>query len=458
MSPGPLPPAKSPIPDRLTARASPALTGAFDVPGDKSISHRALILGALSTGETGIEGLLESDDVLRTAAALRAMGAQFDRLGPTRWRVRGRGVGGLDAPQDVLDFGNSGTGVRLMLGVLTGHPFRALVTGDDSLRSRPMGRVVDPLRQMGLEADLADGGRLPASFRGGHPVLPIAYDVPVPSAQVKSAILLAGLHAPGRTTVVEAVATRDHTERMLRSFGADLQMEKRDTGAHAITVTGEVELEGTVVVVPGDPSSAAFALVAALAVPDSDLQLSDVMLNPGRTGLLLCLKEMGARITSENVRESGGEPVADLRVSAQELTGISVPAERAPSMIDEYPILAVAAAFAKGQSRLNGLAELRVKESDRLEATARGLAACGVPVAIEGDDLIIEGQGPGGVAGGATIDAKGDHRIAMAFLVLGLGAQAPVTVTGCAMIATSFPGFVDQMTALGAIIEPEDRA
>ncbi len=440
------------IPDRLVARAGSSLAGTFTVPGDKSISHRALIFGALSRGETAITGLLEADDVLRTAGALKAMGIDVERLGPGQWRLRGAGVGGLRGPDDILDFGNSGTGVRLMMGVLAGHPFPVMVTGDESLRRRPMERVLVPLRQMGLSADLREGGRLPATLRGGDPALPIRYRVPVPSAQVKSAVLLAGLHAPGETTVIEPIATRDHTERMLRAFGADVSVEDDPSEGDVICVKGDAELVGMPVAVPRDPSSAAFGLVAGLIVEGSRIEVPGVMLNPGRSGLLDCLEDMGAELERAAPRDSGGESVADLRVVAGPLKGAHIPAERAPSMIDEYPILAMAAACAEGVSRFDGLGELRVKESDRLAAIANGLAACGVPVSVEGDTLTVTGCGPGGVPGDAVIDAHGDHRIAMSFLVLGLAAQKPITVTGCATIATSFPDFQAQMTGVGAAI------
>ncbi|MGF1455117.1 MAG: 3-phosphoshikimate 1-carboxyvinyltransferase [Alphaproteobacteria bacterium] len=444
------------LPDRLTARPSPPLSGCFATPGDKSMSHRALILGALSIGETRITGLLESDDILRTAAAVGSMGAVLHRAQSGAWTVRGAGVGGLSAPADILDFGNSGTGVRLMMGVLAGYDFPVFVTGDSSLRSRPMERVIAPLRLMGLDADLQEGGRLPARLRGAAPPLPIRYTVPVPSAQVKSAILLAGLHAPGATTVIEPVATRDHTERMLTAFGARLESAPSADGGRAITVAGDAELVGTAVAVPGDPSSAAFGLVAGLIVGGSRVEVTNVMLNPGRSGLLTTLEEMGATVTRQREVVAGGEPVCDLAVTAGPLQAVTVPAERAPSMIDEYPILAVAAAFAEGTTRLEGLAELRVKESDRLSATAAGLQACGVCVTVEDDTLIVEGRGPEGVPGGGHVAAGGDHRIAMAFLVLGLAAQAPVSVSGCAMIATSFPSFLDRMGGIGALVGESD--
>ncbi len=441
--------------DILKAAPSGALAGRCRLPGDKSISHRALIFGALAAGETEITGLLEGEDVIGTARALEALGAGVVRTGPGAWRIAGCGVQGLRAPGDVLDFGNSGTGVRLMMGVLAGHPFTALLTGDASLRARPMGRVTAPLIEMGAQAAFADGGRLPGTITGGDPLRPIRYEVPVPSAQVKSAVLLAGLHAPGETTVIEAVATRDHTERMLARLGARLTVETAGNGACVITLQGQPELAPVPIQVPGDPSSAAFPLVATLIRPGGRAVLENVMMNPHRTGLIVSLREMGAEIRAEAARESGGEPVADLAVALDRaLQGIEVPPERAPSMIDEYPALAVAAAFAEGRTVMHGLGELRVKESDRLAVMATGLTACGVTVEEGPDWLAVEGRGPGGVTGGATIDAHGDHRIAMAFLTLGLGAREPVTVTGASTIATSFPDFVPLMTGLGAMIEP----
>ena len=432
----------------LTASPSAALSGRIRVPGDKSISHRALILGALSTGTTRIEGLLEADDVLATAKAVAALGAEVTRSNGGV-RVLGQGVGGLRAPTAPLDFGNSGTGSRLMLGVVAGHDMQVEFTGDASLRRRPMGRVLTPLTAMGLETDAdEDHATLPLVVRGTGDLLPIVYDLPMPSAQVKSAVLLAGLHAPGRTTVVEPVAARDHTERMLGYFGAELCAEDRGAGARAVTVCGDAELHGAAITVPGDPSSAAFMIAAALIVPGSDIVIEDVLLNPTRGGFIETLLEMGADIAVLDRRDQGGEPVGDLRVRSSALKGVCVPPGRAPSMIDEYPILACVAAFAEGETEMQGLAELKVKESDRLAATAAGLKACGVSARVEGDTLTVEGRGE--VKGGGRVATLMDHRIAMAFLTLGLGARAPVTVDDVSMIKTSFPDFAALMTKLGA--------
>lgn len=419
------------------------------VPGDKSISHRALILGALTVGETTISGLLESEDVLHTADAMRAMGASVERTGAEAWRVRGLGVGGLTAPPGVLDFGNAGTGVRLTMGAVAGCPVTAVFDGDASLRKRPMGRILDPLALMGAKAvAMAEGQRLPLTLQGARDPVPIEYRTPVASAQIKSAVLLAGLSAPGETTVIEAEATRDHTERMLRHFGAEVSVEPDGEHGRRITLKGQPELEPAPLAVPADPSSAAFPLVAALLVPGSDVVLEGVMLNPLRTGLFTTLREMGATIDVVSQRHEGGEDVADLRIRPCLLKGVDVPPERAPSMIDEYPILAVAAAFAEGETRMRGLEELRVKESDRLAAVAAGLRANGVACEIVGDDLIVEGSDR--AAGGGTVETHMDHRIAMAFLVMGLASEKPVTVDDSAFIATSFPGFVEVMRALGA--------
>ncbi|HLO76507.1 MAG TPA: 3-phosphoshikimate 1-carboxyvinyltransferase [Magnetospirillum sp.] len=434
-----------------SARAG-ALSGTVRVPGDKSISHRALMFGALAVGESRVEGLLEGDDVLRTAAAMRALGAEVERLEDGTWRLFGRGVGGLAEPADVLDLGNSGTGARLMMGLVATHPFTTIFTGDASLRSRPMKRVSEPLSRMGARFFTRDGGRLPAAVVGTSNPVPITYELPVASAQVKSAILLAGLNTPGVTTVIEKEATRDHTELMLRNFGATVDVEYLEDGRRAISVTGFPELTGRHVVVPADPSSAAFPAVAALLVPGSHVTLSGVGMNPLRTGLYQSLREMGADIAFVNPREEGGEPVADLVLRASALKGVDVPAERAPSMIDEYPILAVAAAFATGTTRMFGLSELRVKESDRFAAVMRGLIACGVKVEEEGDTMIVHGTGTP-PAGGATIAVNLDHRIAMAFLVLGMAAQQPVAVDDAEAIETSFPGFETLMNGLGAKIE-----
>jgi len=421
------------------------------VPGDKSISHRALILGALAVGRTRIAGLLEGEDVLRTAAVVRALGASAERGTDGAWTVTGVGVGGFAEPGDVLDFGNSGTGVRLMLGALASTPLTAVFTGDASLRRRPMGRVSKPLERMGARILARDGDRLPLTLVGAADPLPIAYTLPVPSAQVKSAVLLAGLNAPGETTVIEPLATRDHTERMLRHFGATVMTEKHSNGGREIRLKGEVELRARDLVVPGDPSSAAFPIVAALILPGSEIEISGVSMNELRTGLLTTLAEMGARIERVSVRTEGGEEIADLVVRASALKAVEVPAVRAPSMIDEYPVLAVAAAFAKGKTVMRGLGELRVKESDRLTAVAEGLVACGVAVSVDGDTLTVEGLG-GRPRGNAAIAARLDHRIAMAFLVLGLAAERPVSIDDGETINTSFPGFVQLMNGLGATL------
>lgn len=427
------------------------------MPGDKSISHRALMFGALSIGETRIEGLLEGEDVLATAAALRQMGVGIEKTATGTWCVRGRGVGGLSEPADVLDMGNSGTAARLLMGVLAGHPFSATLTGDHSLNSRPMGRVTEPLSRMGAVFQGRAGGRLPMTMTGVADPLPIDYELPVASAQVKSAILLAGLGAAGRTRVIEPKPTRDHTELMLKAFGATVEVEALEGGGRAVTVHGQPELSAQHVIVPGDISSAAFPLVAALLRTGSDVKIENVGLNPLRAGLIRTLQEMGGKITLENERTEAGEPVADLRVEASSLKGIEVPADRAPSMIDEYPVLAVAAACAQGVTRLEGLAELRVKESDRLGGMAKGLAACGV-VLEEGEDyLIIHGTGSA-PRGGAMIETSLDHRIAMAFLVLGMVTGDPVTIDDAGPIETSFPGFVELMNCLGATIKEEGRS
>jgi 3-phosphoshikimate 1-carboxyvinyltransferase len=432
-----------------------ALAGRARVPGDKSISHRALMFGALAVGESRISGLLEGEDVLRTAACMRALGAEVEREPDGTWRLWGRGVGGLVEPADVLDMGNSGTGARLLMGLVATHPFTTIFTGDSSLRSRPMRRVSAPLERIGAQILTREGGRLPATVIGCANPVPIVYETPVASAQVKSAVLLAGLNIAGETTVIEREATRDHTERMLATFGADVRVEPAEGGGRAITVTGHPDLRGRALVVPADPSSAAFPAVAALLVEGSSITLEGVGVNPLRTGLYQTLREMGADITFDSPRTENGEAVADLVVRASGLRGVDVPAERAPSMIDEYPILAVAAAFAHGTTRMNGLAELRVKESDRLAAMAQGLAACGVEVEEETDALIVHGRGRPPL-GGARIASRFDHRIAMAFLVLGMAAEKPVSVDEADSIDTSFPGFVDLMTGLGASIDGSD--
>jgi 3-phosphoshikimate 1-carboxyvinyltransferase len=411
-----------------------------------------MIFGLLSVGETRVIGLLEGDDVLRTAAACRALGADIERLGDGEWRVRGVGIGGLAAPAGVLDFGNAGTGSRLMMGVVGGHGITATFDGDASLRKRPMRRILDPLTEMGAEVvSEAPGGRCPIVLRGAQDPIPITYRTPVASAQIKSAILLAGLNAPGVTTVIESEASRDHTEKMLAYFGAQVEVTP-EGGGRRIALTGRPELRPAPVVVPADPSSAAFPMVAALIVPGSDVVLEGVMLNPLRTGLITTLIEMGGSIEVLDRRIEGGEEVGDLRVRHSALKGVDVPAGRAPSMIDEYPVLAVAASFATGETRMNGLHELRVKESDRLQAVADGLAASGVEHAILGDDLVVQG-GKGRVAGGGPAVATHlDHRIAMSFLVMGLATEKPVTVDDGRMILTSFPDFVPLMGRLGASV------
>lgn len=441
----------------LWSRAMGALTGSITVPGDKSISHRALMFGALAVGETVVTGLLEGEDVLRTAAAMRALGAEVERQPDGTWRLFGRGVGGLVEPSEVLDMGNSGTGARLLMGLLATHPMTCILTGDASLCKRPMARVIDPLTAFGATFTGRSGGRLPLAVTGtDHPV-PQTYTLPVASAQVKSAILLAGLNTPGETTVIEPEPTRDHTELMLRAFGAEVRVENRPEGGKIITLVGQPELTGRDIQVPGDPSSAAFPVVAGLIVPGSEITVRNVGMNPLRTGLFATLLEMGADLTFENERLEGGEPVADIVVRYSRLRGVSVPPERAPSMIDEYPILAVAAACAEGETRMHGLAELRVKESDRLAAMADGLDACGVETAVEGDTLIVRGSGQP-PRGGALIPVNLDHRIGMSYLILGMVSQDPVGIDDSAAIATSFPGFPALMTGLGALImdRPED--
>jgi 3-phosphoshikimate 1-carboxyvinyltransferase len=438
-----------------TSKQVANLSGRVRVPGDKSISHRALMFGALAIGETRIEGLLEGEDVLNTAKAMRALGAQVSQhdTGASAgiWVVHGRGVGGLTEPESVLDMGNSGTGARLLTGLLASHPMTAVMTGDASLRSRPMDRVVNPLSLIGARFESRSGGRLPLTVIGTGEPLPQVYESPVASAQVKSAVLLAGLQARGATTVIEPAATRDHTERMLRYFGAEVTSEPvgDKPGAVAVTVIGQPELHGRHVVVPGDPSSAAFLVIAALITKGSDITLLNVGLNPQRTGLFDTLVEMGADLTIENQRDEAGEPVGDLRVKSSALKGVSVPAERAPSMIDEYPILAIAAACAVGETQMNGLGELRVKESDRLAAIAHGLTACGVSNAIEGESLVVAGSGDA-VPGGAVVPVHLDHRIAMSFLVLGMAAQNPISIDDARAIATSYPEFMTHMAAIGA--------
>ena len=435
----------------LTSRPGGVLRGRIRAPGDKSISHRALILGALASGESSIEGLLEGADVLATAAAMQAFGAEAAQVGTGCWRVKG--MGGLDEPHDVLDFGNSGTGARLSMGAAAGFPIAATFTGDASLRRRPMGRITAPLGQMGARHLSREGGRLPLTLHGGG-LKRIRYVTPMASAQVKSAVLLAGLNADGGVEVVEREPTRDHTERMLMAFGAELEISEGAEG-RTIRLPGGQALRGTAIRVPGDPSSAAFPLVAAMIVPGSEVTVEGVLLNGLRIGLFKTLREMGADLSIDNVRDQGGEPVGDLTARSSELIGVEVPAERAPSMIDEYPILAVAAAFARGRTVMRGLGELRVKESDRVALMAAGLEACGVMVEEEPEGMIVTGA-PGAnhpVRGGALVETHGDHRIAMAHLVMGLAAQAPISVDEPEMIATSFPGFVELMGRLGADLD-----
>ncbi len=434
----------------MRAERSKALTGTVTVPGDKSISHRALILGLLTVGETRVTGLLEGEDVLRTADAARALGATVEHLGPGQWRVNGMGIGTLLEPRGVLDFGNAGTGSRLMMGVIGGHPITATIDGDASLRKRPMGRILDPLKKMGAEViSAAEGNRCPLTIRGARDCIPIEYTTPVASAQIKSAVLFAGLNAPGETTVIENEASRDHTEKMLAFFGAEIRSEAFGAHGRKIILRGRPELVPQPIVVPADPSSAGFPLVAALIVPGSEIVIRSVMMNPLRIGLITTLIEMGADIVELDRRIEGGESVADLRIRHSALRGVEVPASRAPSMIDEYPILAVAAAYATGETRMNGLQELRVKESDRLQAVADGLAANGIEHRIIGDDLIVGGLARN-IRGGGTVATHMDHRIAMSFLVMGLNADQPVTVDDASFIATSFPDFAGLMTRLGA--------
>ncbi|MHC2277408.1 3-phosphoshikimate 1-carboxyvinyltransferase [Bradyrhizobium diazoefficiens] len=436
-------------PRPLQSRANGPLTGKVRVPGDKSISHRALILGALAVGETRISGLLEGEDVLNTAKSMQALGASVERTGDFAWKVQGVGVAGFAQPKAALDFGNSGTGCRLVMGAVAGCPISAVFDGDASLRSRPMRRILDPLEKMGsMVVSGGEGGRLPLTLQGARDPLPITYKTPVASAQIKSAVLLAGLAAPGTTTVIESEASRDHTELMLKHFGADITSTKEGQHGRRITLKGQPELHGANVVVPADPSSAAFPVVAALIAEGSDVVLSDVMTNPLRTGLFTTLREMGASIEESEVRGDAGEPMAQLRVRASKLRGVEVPPERAPSMIDEYLVLAVAASFAEGTTIMRGLQELRVKESDRLEATAEMLRVNGVKVEVSGDDLVVQGRGH--VPGGGTVATHMDHRIAMSALVMGCASDQPVTVDDTAFIATSFPDFIPMMRSLGA--------
>ena len=412
------------------------------------------MLGAAAIGETVVSGLLEAEDVLNTARAMAALGAGVSRDAQGRWHVVGTGIGGFVAPAEPLDFGNSGTGARLTAGLIATTPITATLTGDASLSSRPMGRIIEPLSRFGARFEAAPGGRMPIVLHGARRPVPIEYRLPVASAQVKSAILLAALNTAGRTTVIEPQATRDHTERMLEAFGAGIAVETLN-GERRIAVEGHRELAARPIAVPGDPSSAAFPLVAALITEGAQVRIGNVLLNPTRIGLIETLIEMGARLKVVDRRGAGGEDVGDLEVSSSGLKGVTVPAERAPSMIDEYPVLAVAAAFAEGTSRLEGLSELRVKESDRLAAVAEGLAANGVAIRMGEDWLEVEGRPGGAGLGGGLVETRLDHRIAMAFLVMGLAAEHPVTIDDGRMIATSFPGFTDLFAGLGADIRPD---
>ncbi|MEM8785672.1 MAG: 3-phosphoshikimate 1-carboxyvinyltransferase [Pseudomonadota bacterium] len=437
-------------PTPLRALKAGPLTGTLRVPGDKSLSHRALLFGALAVGETTIEGLLEGEDVLGTARIIGQLGAEASRGSEGRWHVHGVGTGGLREPADVLDFGNSGTGARLCLGLCASHPFTAIFTGDASLRNRPMRRVLDPLEEFGARAYGRLGGTFPLALVGARNPAPVTYALPVASAQVKSAVLLAGLGTPGRTSVIERTPTRDHTERLLKAFGAQVRLEDSEEG-QVISVDGFPELLPQAVTIPGDPSSAAFLAAAAALIDGSDILIENVLINPTRTGFFETLSEMGAPVTFENERVSAGEPVADVRVRSASLRAVSPPPARAPRMIDEFPILFVLAAFAEGRSHFTGLEELRVKESDRLAAMAAGLTACGARLTEHEDGLEIEGAGA--LAGGATIATHLDHRIAMSFLVAGLAAKAPITIDDARMIATSFPSFTPLLEGLGATFE-----
>lgn len=444
-------------PKPATSRRSENLSGSVAIPGDKSISHRSFMFGGLASGQTRITGLLEGEDVINTGRAMSAMGAKIRKEGET-WIIDGTGNGALLAPEAPLDFGNAGTGCRLTMGLVGVYDFPSTFIGDASLTARPMGRVLNPLREMGVQVEAATGDRLPVTLRGPKTPAPIRYRVPMASAQVKSAVLLAGLNTPGITTVVEPVMTRDHTEKMLQGFGAALSVETDAAGVRTIRLEGRGRLLGQTIAVPGDPSSTAFPLVAALIVPGSDVTIRNVLMNPTRTGLILTLQEMGASIEVLNPRLAGGEDVADLRVRHSALRGVTVPEERAPSMIDEYPVLSVAAAFADGTTVMHGLEELRVKESDRLAAVAHGLSLNGV-VCAEGEaNLTVTGRPDGkgyGTPKGKAVRTHLDHRIAMSFLVMGLAAETPITIDDATMIATSFPEFMDLMTGLGARIELE---
>ncbi|MGK2910833.1 MAG: 3-phosphoshikimate 1-carboxyvinyltransferase [Sphingobium sp.] len=443
--------AHSNAPAPATFTAASALSGTVTVPGDKSISHRSLMLSALAVGESRVEGLLEGEDVLATAAAMRTMGADIVRDTDGVWHIHGVGVGGLMQPETALDMGNSGTSTRLLMGLLASHDLTATFIGDASLSKRPMGRVIDPLSTMGAAFTASPGGRLPLTMRGLCPAVPIEYRLPVASAQVKSAILLAGLNTPGITRVIEPIATRDHSEVMLRGFGADLTVEVDSDGARVISLVGEAELRPQHIVVPGDPSSAAFPMVAALLVPGSRVTINNVGLNKTRAGLIDLLREMGGNIEVVNARHVGGEPVGDLIVTASILNGVEPDPARAPSMIDEYPVAFVAAALAQGRSVFRGLEELRVKESDRLTTMANGLRLIGAHVEELEDGLVIEGTGGEPLMGGGPVATLLDHRIAMSFAVAGLVSRNGVTVDDMRPVATSFPGFLDLLRTMGAI-------
>jgi 3-phosphoshikimate 1-carboxyvinyltransferase len=440
----------------LIAKRSKPLTGSVRPPGDKSISHRAIMLGALAVGETAIEGMLEGEDILATVAAMRAFGATVTRTAPGAWKVAGMGVGGLLEPEAVIDYGNAGTGVRLAMGIAGSHAFTTTFSGDASLVRRPMGRILDPLRRMGVQVLARSGDTLPATIHGPDALVPIEYRLPVASAQVKSAILLAALNSPGVTSVIEPTATRDHTERMLAAFGAAIDIEAAEDGARVIRVQGGQPLKPQTIVVPSDPSSAAFTIVAALVVDGSDVTVENVLLNATRAGLIDTLVEMGGDITIVNRRSVGGEEVGDIRVRASKLKGIKVPPDRAPSMIDEYPILAVAAAFAEGDTLMDGIGEMRVKESDRIAAVVAGFRANGIATEDTPESLLVHGGAT--VPGGGTVETRLDHRIAMSFLVLGLASDKPVTIDDVRPIATSYPEFRNLMTGLGANFAEPDPA
>ncbi|HEX7876550.1 MAG TPA: 3-phosphoshikimate 1-carboxyvinyltransferase [Sphingobium sp.] len=438
-------------PRPMTFASAPPLSGSVTVPGDKSISHRSLMLSALAVGESRVEGLLEGEDVLATAAAMRAMGADIKRDDDGVWHIHGVGVGGLLQPQTALDMGNSGTSTRLLMGLVASHAITATFIGDASLSKRPMARVTEPLSRMGASFMTSPGDRLPLTMRGACPAVPLDYRLPVASAQVKSAVLLAGLNAPGVTRIVEPIPTRDHSERMLKGFGAELEVEIEADGTRIITLMGEAELRPQSITVPGDPSSAAFPMVAALLVPGSRITIANVGLNATRAGLIDLLREMGGDIAIENPREVGGEPVGDLVITASALKGVEPDPARAPSMIDEYPVAFIAAAFAEGRSTFRGLEELRVKESDRIATMAAGLRAIGVTVEELEDGIVIEGSGGARLTGGGPISTKLDHRIAMSFAVAGLISQKGVTIDDMRPVATSFPGFTGLLQSLGAI-------